>query len=207
MGKSSTMIRILSCQSSAKLTLCCPTIRSICLWNITKKKPISTHQLAHGVSEYTSETEGVIGTARWITALASLGYGDVFASGMSSFFSSLVNMLTADIHSSIGSWDGSIRLWKIDERVRSFSLLTTIPAPGYINSLQLISPSLRSSEPQSQRQANGKEAKPTKSLVVIAAVAKEPRLGRWMRIKGGKEGALVAVIELGEGARITEDDA
>lgn len=31
---------------------------------------------------------------------------------------------------------------------------------------------------------------------MIAAVAKEPRLGRWMRIKEGKEGAIVAVIRL-----------
>lgn len=57
--------------------------RSICLWTTTKKKPISTVQLAHGVNEYASESEGIIGNARWITALACLGYGDVFASGMS----------------------------------------------------------------------------------------------------------------------------
>lgn len=85
-----------------------------------------------------------------------------------------------------------IRLWKIDERVRSFSALGTVSALGYINSLQLICPSLRSAEPQSQR---GPSA-PTKSLVVVAAVGKEPRLGRWMRIKEGKEGAVVAVIPL-----------
>lgn len=59
--------------------------RSICLWTITKKKPISTVQLAHGVNEYASETEGIIPTARWITALACLGYGDTFASGTSFF--------------------------------------------------------------------------------------------------------------------------
>jgi hypothetical protein len=51
------------------------------MWTITKKKPISTTQLAHGVNEYASETEGIIGTARWITALACLSYGDTFASG------------------------------------------------------------------------------------------------------------------------------
>ena len=56
-------------------------IRSICLWSITKKKPIFTVQLAHGVNEFESETEGVIGNARWITALACMPYGDTFASG------------------------------------------------------------------------------------------------------------------------------
>ncbi|KAL8276387.1 hypothetical protein RQP46_011232 [Phenoliferia psychrophenolica] len=149
---------------------------SLCLWTTTKKKPISTVQLAHGINSYASESEGEIGTARWITALACLPYGDTFASG---------------------SWDGSIRLWKIDERVRSFSALTTIPALGYINSLQLISPSLRSAAPQSGRKDGNKEEK---SLVVVAAVAKEHRLGRWMRIKEGKEGAVVAVVRLKDGA-------
>lgn len=96
-----------------------------------------------------------------------------------------------------GSWDGQIRLWKIDERVKSFSLLTSIPAPGYINSLQLISPSLRSTVPQSERTTNGpKEGKQEKSLVIIASTAKEPRLGRWMRTKDGREGAIVVVIPL-----------
>lgn len=57
--------------------------RSICLWSITKKKPIFTVQLAHGVNEYESETEGIIGNARWITALGCMPYGDTFASGQS----------------------------------------------------------------------------------------------------------------------------
>lgn len=64
---------------------------SICLWTITKKKPISTTILAHGINEYQSESEGLIGTARWITALACVGYGDIFASGL--FFTSLLFQL------------------------------------------------------------------------------------------------------------------
>lgn len=97
------------------------------------------------------------------------------------------------IQFSIGSWDGVIRLWKIDEKVRSFSALTTISTVGYINSLQLISPTLRSSAPQSSRE---EQSLTSKSLVVVASVGKEPRLGRWMKIKEGKEGAVVAVIAL-----------
>jgi ribosomal RNA-processing protein 9 len=38
--------------------------------------------------------------------------------------------------------------------------------------------------------------KESKNLVVVAGVAKEPRLGRWMRFKDGKEGAVVAVIPM-----------
>ena len=166
------------------------------MWTITKKKPISTTQLAHGVNEYASETEGIIGTARWITALACLSYGDTFASGTPPPYLVYLRRLTPRA----GSWDGVIRLWKIDEKVRSFSPLTTISALGYINSLQLISPTLRSSAPQSQRDGKSQQ----KSLMVVAAVGKEPRLGRWMRIKEGREGAVVAVIPIGDAPRITE---
>jgi len=157
-----------------------PLSRSLCLWTVTKKKPIHTVQFAHGFNEHVSESEGIIGTPRWITSLATLPYGDVFASG---------------------SWDGQVRLWKIDERIRSFSLLTTIAAPGFVNSLQLIAPSLRpTKETQVPRMDGRKKDKSTekesKNLVVVAGVAKEPRLGRWMRFKDGKEGAIIAVIPM-----------
>ncbi|GAA5893549.1 ribosomal RNA-processing protein RRP9 [Sporobolomyces salmoneus] len=155
---------------------------SICLWTITKKKPIHTVQFAHGFNEHVSETEGIIGTPRWITSLATLPYGDVFASG---------------------SWDGQIRLWKIDERIRSFSLLTTIAAPGFVNSLQIIAPSLRPTKENHLPRLDGKKKeresdgeKEAKNLIVVAGVAKEPRLGRWMKFKDGKEGAVVAVIPM-----------
>ncbi|GAA6000077.1 hypothetical protein JCM10207_006040 [Rhodosporidiobolus poonsookiae] len=153
---------------------------SICLWMTTKKKPVYTQQLAHGINEHASETEGIIGTPRWITALSCLPYGDTFASG---------------------SWDGEIRLWKIDDRLRAFAALTTISAPGFVNSLQLIAPALRPTKethlpPVNGRKGAQKDDKPEKSLVVVAATSKEPRLGRWMRFKEAKDGALVAVIPM-----------
>lgn len=55
--------------------------RSICLWTTLKKKPVFTQALAHGFNEAESESEGTIKTARWITALGSLRYSDLFASG------------------------------------------------------------------------------------------------------------------------------
>ena len=57
---------------------------SICLWSTQKKKPIFTQPLAHGLHETPSETEGVVQTPRWITALACLHYSDLIASGTSS---------------------------------------------------------------------------------------------------------------------------
>lgn len=55
---------------------------SICLWNISKKKPIHTQAVCHGFHEVESSTEGTIRTPRWITSIASLRYSDIFASGM-----------------------------------------------------------------------------------------------------------------------------
>lgn len=54
---------------------------SICLWSTQRKKPIFTQPLAHGFNEVHSETEGTIRTPHWITALASLRYSDMIASG------------------------------------------------------------------------------------------------------------------------------
>jgi hypothetical protein len=54
---------------------------SICLWTVQRKKPIFKQGLAHGFNDVHSETEGLIQTPRWITAIASLRYSDLFASG------------------------------------------------------------------------------------------------------------------------------
>ncbi len=173
---------LLSCARLTRPSEC----SSICLWMTTKKKPVFTLSLAHGINEHLSETEGIIGTPRYITALSCLPYGDTFASG---------------------SWDGQIRLWKIDERIRSFSALATIDAPGFVNSLQLIAPSLHeqqrdlrfapgSAEGKKQKKEMDERKKREKSLVVVAATSKEPRLGRWMRFKEAKDGAIVAVIPM-----------
>ncbi len=39
-----------------------------------------------------------------------------------------------------GSWEGDIRLWKLDSKLKSFSLVGTMPALGVVNSLQFVSP-------------------------------------------------------------------
>ncbi|KAF9078062.1 WD40-repeat-containing domain protein [Rhodocollybia butyracea] len=61
---------------------------SICLWSTSKKKPVFTCGVAHGLydpleKEDESEEDGIKipPHPRWITALASLRYSDMFASG------------------------------------------------------------------------------------------------------------------------------
>ncbi|KAG8707355.1 pre-rRNA processing protein [Ceratobasidium sp. 395] len=162
---------------------------SICLWLISKKKPVFTHPLAHGMHEHVSESEGVIATPRWITALGAVRYGDVFASG---------------------SYDSTIRLWKLDEKIRSFSALSTIPAPGFINSLQLITPPRDSTlthtwstTPTQTAQNSDATGRARDELVLIAGLAQEPRLGRWMRVHGTGEKNAALVVAFPRGDLIT----
>jgi ribosomal RNA-processing protein 9 len=130
--------------------------------------------------------------ARWITSLAALRGTDLFASG---------------------SWDGQIRLWALDPSLRSFSLVKTIPVDGFVNGISLLAlpeasvdsskwPSDRPPTPQSPTLAptdgvRGQREK--QEIMLIAAVAREPRLGRWMRSEEGvRNGVFVAHLKLDE---------
>jgi len=158
---------------------------SICLWTTQRKKPIFTQAVAHGLSETVSETVGVIRTPRWITALGTLRYSDLFASG---------------------SWDGHIRLWKVDPKIKSFSAAGSFPVPGVINSLQFLSPrkgamddaSWAHSVPQADASRFVSEASSKKPglVLLVAGTGQEMRLGRWVTVKGdgARNGALVMAL-------------
>lgn len=184
---------------------------TISLWSLSKKKPIFTAPVAHGFHSISTETEGTIQTPRWITSLACLPYGDVFASG---------------------SWDGHVRLWKISPSLRSFSPLHQVPMQGFINSLQLIMPSRstvkkqgRIVEEESWRRKVGltngshREVAEVESLGVVEVngngtpavngslhpkelvllsigVGQEPSRGRWLQLKQIKNGASIVPLYL-----------
>lgn len=91
-----------------------------------------------------------------------------------------------------GSWEGYIRLWKLDPKLKSFSLLGTLSAAGVVNSLQIISVP-KDSLPQTswvfpKRDENDIASKRTPSkvntLLLVAGMGQEHRLGRWMKLKG-----------------------
>lgn len=106
-----------------------------------------------------------------------------------------------------GSWEGDIRLWKLDSKQRSFTLIGTVSAPGFVNSLQFVSPprdslhdyswaqpdnAQKDAHPEPVPQTNGStEPHPVaargqaESLLLVAGMGQEPRLGRWMRLKEG----------------------
>ncbi|KAG8216000.1 WD40-repeat-containing domain protein [Butyriboletus roseoflavus] len=175
---------------------------SICLWNTQKKKPVFTHALCHGLHEVESSTEGTVKTPRWITSVACLRYSDVFASG---------------------SWDGTIRLWKLDSKLKSFSLVGTVSAPGVVNSLQLIpapkgfldsaswtgspDPDLIAKTGTGTPVPNGKSSmvKITgiETLLLVAGLGQEHRLGRWLTVKG--EGAVNSTVVMAFRPRVGHD--
>ncbi|KAF9559769.1 Rnu3ip2 protein [Agrocybe pediades] len=160
---------------------------SICLWTTTKKKPVFTQALAHGFNEVVSESEGVIKTPRWITALATLRYSDLFVSG---------------------SWEGDVRIWKLDAKLKSFSLVGKVPVPGVINSLQLLTTpngfldtaawTKTEQPPQSDTGSLPvKRKQPSANpFLLIAGVGQEHRLGRWLSVKegGASNGAFVVAF-------------
>ncbi|TFK20629.1 WD40 repeat-like protein [Coprinopsis marcescibilis] len=140
---------------------------SICLWSTQKKKPVFTQPVAHGFHETHSATEGVLKSPRWITALGALRYSDLFVSG---------------------SWEGSLRIWKLDSKLKSFSLVGTVPAPGVVNSLQVLpSPRKFSTTASWISSESVKEHKSIPSLLIVAGLGQEHRLGRW--IKADEKGA------------------
>lgn len=118
------------------------------MWNINKKKPVFVNQLSHGLQELNPESEISLKSPHWITALSTLRYSDLFASG---------------------SWDGCIRLWKLADNIRSFSLLTEIPMIGFVNALEFITTV-------------------DNKTYLLAGIGQEHKLGRWKRIKEARNG-------------------
>lgn len=148
---------------------------SLCLWNLHKKKPVFTIPLAHGLEEqmtaeeYSAEIEHAPDMKlpepqpRWITALRALSLSDLIVTG---------------------SLDGTIRAWKIGQGKRTLEALGPLgrtgpsgssPIRGVVNDVEVFDVGGR-----------GKQ-----SLVVVAAVGKEHRLGRWKRTAGGRGGAML----------------
>ena len=169
-----------------------PSFSSICLWTTQRKKPTFTQAVAHGFTETVSEAAGLIRTPRWITALGTLRYSDLFASGKRCVRICGERTLT---HKCLGSWDGQIRLWKVDPKIKSFSPMGSVAVPGVINSLQFVSPGKGSLDGASwarmqtgagaPRNASGASIKKSGPILLVAGVGQEPRLGRWVTVKEG----------------------
>lgn len=100
------------------------------------------------------------------------------------WITSLASLRYSDMFVS-GSWDGTIRVWQIGKNMKNFSLLSTIPMVGVVNDLQLYQPTL------------------SRKTLLVAAVGQEHKLGRWLRIKEGRNG--MRIVELTAKSKDADD--
>lgn len=112
---------------------------SLCVWSVMKKKPLCTVTEAHG-----SEND----VPRWITSLATQLNSDVFASG---------------------SYDNSIRLWRVCDQYRKVLPMFSVNASGFVNCMQFTS--------------DGNQ--------LYVAVGQEHKAGRWFKLGAAKNGLLI----------------
>lgn len=74
-----------------------------------------------------------------------------------------------------GSWDGEIKFWKIDSDLKRFEEAGSVNVNGFVNAIQILNT--------------------PKGIRLVAAVGREPRLGRWVTVKA-RNGVFVADVEL-----------
>lgn len=155
---------------------------AISLWSVTKKKPVYIESLAHGLDPplRPDEASGSINpkndvvpapTPRWITALKTIPYSDVFFSG---------------------SWDGVVRAWRLSEdkrKIEPLGVLSQGQANGVVNGdTPALKPILGIINDIAVFE-RGDRAKD--GVCVVAAVSKEHRLGRWKTVDKARNGGVV----------------
>ncbi|CZS94102.1 related to a component of the yeast U3 snoRNP Rrp9p [Rhynchosporium agropyri] len=189
---------------------------SLSLWEVHKKKPLFVLPLCHGVdpvmkkedvsAEKNPQEEVVpMATPRWITALATIPYSDVILSGSwdgevrawkvsedkkkiervgTLGSSGVIPHTTPSLSTGTSKVNGD-ELANVEDL--SSDLVTnngtdlpptTGPIRGVINDISLF-----------ERGDRGKDG-----VCVVVAVGKEHRMGRWIKVPGGKNGGVVFEI-------------
>jgi ribosomal RNA-processing protein 9 len=87
------------------------------------------------------------------------------AAGGANWISSVAALRASDLAAS-GSCDGKLRLWQCDTSNKILKEVAHAPVPGFVNDLKFAS----------------------SGRFMLAGVGTEHRLGRWMKVKGGKNG-------------------
>jgi ribosomal RNA-processing protein 9 len=194
---------------------------SLSLWVAHKKKPIFTLSLAHGMSPALAPSEAsaeshpdpklVVPAPQpcWITALATIPYSDVVLSGswdghvrawkVSSDKKRLEALGSVGI---LSSDPDSAMAHEHPKLANGFSNRSSDPNPTLTIDANISHPSNKPQNSHSvpkpvargvindisvfERGVRGKDG-----VCIVVALGKEHRLGRWVRVQGGKNGALV----------------
>ncbi|ODQ65198.1 WD40 repeat-like protein, partial [Nadsonia fulvescens var. elongata DSM 6958] len=143
---------------------------NISLWSLQKKKPLFIARETHGIDTPMDAARATAESSpreidvpkpmpRWVTAIHAIPYSDIFFTG---------------------SWDGTIKCWKLENENRKFSLIGELKGvKGVVNRIDIV----ETGGPKNKENIN-----------VYAAVSKEHRLGRWMKVPGGKNGIYLGVV-------------
>ncbi|KAI1503515.1 WD40-repeat-containing domain protein [Biscogniauxia marginata] len=178
---------------------------SISLWSLQKKKPLYTISQAHGFNPPLRPTEASAEEnpdpkcvpppqPRNITALRTLPYSDLIFSG---------------------SWDGYIRVWRLGDDKKTLEPVGILSKPSGSTDHQLngVSGADSDDDDEGEEEANGVNGtspapfqikgvvndialfergdRGKDGLCVVVAVGKEHKLGRWLRVNKGRNGAVV----------------
>lgn len=146
---------------------------NISLWSLNKKKPLFTKRVSHGIqpkpkaSNASAENDQKIREEQisepqpfWITSIYAIPFSDVFVSG---------------------SWDGRLKIWKLDEQQRSFELLMEIPIGGIVTRIS-----------HHEDAENGQ-------LRIYTTVSKEHKFSRCVKpLPGSRNALLTCIIDMKE---------
>ncbi|KIX06918.1 uncharacterized protein Z518_04894 [Rhinocladiella mackenziei CBS 650.93] len=201
---------------------------AISLWSMHRKKALFTIQTAHGVDEpppleeVTSESDPAViqrlkkndgrrPIARAITALAAVPGTDVVLSGswdgwiriwkLSDDKRSLLPLGTVGRpgqrpETLNGHANGDSNSTSISSAASTNSEVTSGPIRGVVNSLAVFE---RRKEIASE--LGGTKEGGCQGICIVAGTGKEMRLGRWMRIPHGRNGAMVFEVPLRRDAK------
>ncbi|ANB14578.1 Rrp9p [Sugiyamaella lignohabitans] len=142
---------------------------NVSLWSVNKKKPLFVLREAHGRDESLLPDQ--------VSAETAAGVSVPPPPALPRYITSIYAIPFSDTFFT-GSWDGQIRAWKLSADLRTFEPLATVSgASGIVNRISVV-----------ETGSKGKE-----TFTIVGAVAKELRLGRWLKVKG-KNGLFTATI-------------
>jgi ribosomal RNA-processing protein 9 len=177
---------------------------ALSLWSVNRKKPLFTYPLTHGHDaplppEQMSANDDAATSAkpgprlpRYVTALATVPFADL--------------ILTA-------SWDGWIRAWKITADKKSIEPVGKVGRIPIVQDESMVNDNSKNEGMLIRGIVNGlavqeRGDRGKDGLCIVAAVGKEPRLGRWMsgKVKNGIYVFEVARKSLANGTSDEEEE-
>ncbi|KAH7305155.1 WD40-repeat-containing domain protein [Rhexocercosporidium sp. MPI-PUGE-AT-0058] len=143
---------------------------SLSLWVVHKKKPLFVLPLCHGVDP-ALKLEDV--------SAEKTPDEKVIPQPTPRWITALTTIPYSDVILT-GSWDGEVRAWRVSEDKKRIEAVGTLGSSvrGVINDISLF-----------ERGDRGKDG-----VCVVVAVGREHRMGRWMKVEGGKNGGVVFEI-------------